>query len=153
VRYAVTAPGARGSGVAFLSELTISFVLITTILVTSNRKNAEARYTPYFVGFLYAGFIPFESPLSGMSMNPARSFAPAVHAGYWHALWIYFSAPTLGMLAGAEVFLRARDGLRPFSAKLHHNRKRCIFCHEATRFAHSIAIILALGRRTKPGVI
>jgi aquaporin Z len=111
-------------------------VLITTILVTSNRETL-ARYTPYFVGFLYAGFIPFESSLSGMSMNPARSFAPALHAGYWQALWIYFTAPTLVMLAGAEVFSRARDGLRPFCAKLRYdNRKRCIVRHEAMRFAH-----------------
>jgi aquaporin Z len=133
VRYAVTAPGARGSSVAFLGELTISFVLMTTILVASNRE-ALARYTPYLVGFLYALFILFEAPLSGMSMNPARSFAPALHASYWHALWLYFTAPTLGMLVAAEVFLRSRGGVRPFCAKLHHaNNKRCIFHHEAAR--------------------
>jgi aquaporin Z len=129
IRYAVTTPGARGNVVAFLGELTISFLLMITILVASNRE-ALARYTPYFVGFLYAVFILFETPLSGMSMNPARSFAPALHASYSHAVWLYFAAPTLGMLVAAEVFLRARGGVRPFCAKLHHaNDKRCIFQH------------------------
>lgn len=129
VRYAVTAPGVRGSALAFAGELTISFVLMSTILVASNRETL-ARYTPYFVGFLYAAFIILESPLSGMSMNPARSFAPALQTSYWHALWLYFVAPTLGMLVAAEVFLRARRGVHPFCAKLHHtNNKRCIFRH------------------------
>jgi len=129
VRYAVTAPGVRGSTQAFFGELTISFVLMLSILVASNRE-ALARYTPYLVGLLYALFITLESPLSGMSMNPARSFAPALHASYWHALWLYFLAPTLGMLFAAEVFFRARGQVPPFCAKLHHaNNKRCIFRH------------------------
>lgn len=90
-----------------------------------------ARYTPYFVGALIAVYITFEAPLSGMSTNPARTFGPAFHAGYWHAMWIYFLAPTLGMLAAADVFLRVRGGTPPYCAKLHHdNDKRCIFHHE-----------------------
>jgi aquaporin Z len=139
VRYAVTAPGARGSALAFVAELTMSFVLMLTILVTSNRE-PFVRYTPYFVGFWYAAFIFLEAPLSGMSMNPARSFAPALHVGYWHALWVYFTAPTVGMLIAAEVFLRARGGAAPYCAKLDHaSGKRCIFRHgTAPRSAKSI---------------
>jgi aquaporin Z len=129
VRYAVTMPGMYGKAVAFVAEGTISFVLMITILVTSNREGL-ARYTPYFVGALYAIFITFETPLSGMSMNPARTLGSAFNAGSWHALWIYFTAPTLGMLVAAEVFLRARGGVGPYCAKLTHaNNKRCIFHH------------------------
>ena len=63
-------------------------------------------------------------------MNPARTFGSAFYASYWHALWIYFIAPALGMLAGAELFLRTRGGAPPYCAKLHHaNDKRCIFQH------------------------
>ena len=81
-------------------------------------------------GRLALGPEPFETPLSGMSMNPARTLGPAAFAGYWHALWIYFVAPTVGMLAAGAVFLRARHGRPPFCAKLHHaNNKRCIFRH------------------------
>ena len=129
IKYAVTAPGSRGIAVAFIAELTISFVLMSTILVASNREKLS-RYAPHLVGLLYATFIILEAPLSGMSMNPARSFAPALHANYWHDLWLYFAAPTLGMLVAAEVFLRARGGIPPFCAKLHHaNNQRCIFRH------------------------
>lgn len=129
IRYAVTTPGTGGSAVAFVGETTISFVLMLTILVSSN-WDSLARYTPYMVGLLYAIFITLEAPLSGMSMNPARSFGPALHVSYWHAIWLYFTAPTLGMLVAAEVFLRARSGVHPFCAKLHHaNDKRCIFRH------------------------
>ena len=129
VHYAVTAPGIYGKIGAFLGELIISFALMATILLTSNRSNL-ARYTPYFVGALYAIFIAIETPLSGMSMNPARTLGSAFPAGYWQALWIYFLAPTFGMLVAAEFFLRARQGVGPFCAKLHHdNNKRCIFQH------------------------
>lgn len=140
VRYAVTAPGIFGNAGAFAGEVVISFILMTTILFASN-QNALARYTPYFVGGLYATFITFESPLSGMSMNPARTFGSAFRAGYWHAFWIYLIAPALGMLAASQMFLWIREGIGPYCAKLHHaNDKRCIFRHgyQVARYRISI---------------
>jgi aquaporin Z len=137
VQYAQTVPGMYGSAAAFLGELTISFVLMITILFGTNAAKL-ARYTPYFVGVLYAVFIAVEAPLSGMSMNPARTFGSAFGANYWHALWIYLIAPCLGMLAGAEVFLRVRRGVGPYCAKLHHaNNKRCIFVHSEPQLARA----------------
>jgi len=129
VRYAATLPGKYGNGVAFVAEAIISFCLMITVLFVSNHAPL-ARYTPCFVGALYAVFITFETPLSGMSMNPARTFGPALQSWYWHALWVYFLAPPLGMLVASEVFLWARGGFGPYCAKLHHsNTKRCIFRH------------------------
>jgi aquaporin Z len=129
VRDAVTVPGVLGNVGAFAGELVISFILMSTILFTSNRAALE-RYTPYLVGALYQVFITFETPLSGMSMNPARTFGSAFGADYFRAFWIYLIAPTLGMLAGAELFLWVRKGAGPYCAKLHHdNGKRCIFRH------------------------
>jgi aquaporin Z len=129
VRYAITAPGRFGISGAFLGELAISFILMTSILVASNRGGLR-RFTPYLVGALYATFITFESPVSGMSMNPARTFGSAIFASYWLAFWLYLIAPTLGMLAGAEVFLWGRRGIGPYCAKLDHdNHERCIFHH------------------------
>jgi aquaporin Z len=129
VRYAVTAPGMYGSTVAFVAEVAISFVLMLIVLFLTNNKTL-APYTAFFVGVLIAIYFTFEAPLSGASTNPARSFGSALHADYWHALWIYFLAPTLGMLGAAEVFLRVRGGTGPYCAKLHHaNNKRCIFHH------------------------
>ena len=105
---------------------------MSAILFASNDQ-VLARYTHHFAAILAAVYIAFESPLSGMSTNPARTFGPAVYARYWHALWIYFVAPPLGMLAAGEVFLLVRHGKGPYCAKLHHhNDKRCIFCHSET---------------------
>ncbi len=130
VRYAVTAPGVYGAAVAFAAELAISFILMITVLLVTNHKGL-ARYTPYFVGSLYAVNITFETPLSGMSMNPARTFGPAAYGGYWNNLWIYFIGPTVGMVAAGAVFLWARHGAPPYCAKLDHaNNKRCIFLHD-----------------------
>jgi aquaporin Z len=129
VRYAVTVPGMYGSSVAFVAELTISFILMITVLFATNHKRL-APYTAYFVGVLIATYYTFEAPLSGMSTNPARTFGSALYANYWHALWIYFIAPSMGMLAAGELFLRVRRGAAPYCAKLHHaNNERCIFHH------------------------
>lgn len=129
VRYAVTMPGVYGSTLAFVAELTISFFLMITVLFATNHK-ALAPHTAYFVGLLIAIYYIFEAPLSGMSTNPARTFGSAVHANDWHSLWIYFIAPSMGMLAASEVFLRVRRGAAPYCAKLHHaNNERCIFHH------------------------
>jgi aquaporin Z len=132
VRYAATMPGIYGNKIAFVAELAISFILMSAILFTSNDK-ILAPYTHYFAAILVAAYIAFESPISGMSTNPARTFGPALYGGYWSALWIYFTAPPMGMLAAAEVFLLVRQGKPPSCAKLHHhNDKRCIFRHSAT---------------------
>ena len=71
-------------------------------------------------------YIAFEAPLSGMSLNPARSVASAVPSGLWHGIWIYLIAAPLGMLLAAELHLRL--GRRTPCAKLHHfTQRRCIF--------------------------
>jgi aquaporin Z len=129
VRYAATMPGIYGDNIAFVAELAISYILMSVVLFASNH-DVLSHYTHHFAAMLVAVYIAFESPLSGMSMNPARTFGPAVFASYWHAFWIYFIGPPLGMLAAAEVFLLVREGKPPYCAKLHHhNNKRCIFCH------------------------
>jgi aquaporin Z len=128
VHFAVTRPGPRGVAIAFLAEATISFLLMTVVLVATNHAR-YARYTGLFAGLLVAAFITIEAPLSGMSMNPARTLGSAFWAGDWTALWLYFTAPPLGMLVAAEIYLRRRGPEGIFCAKLHHlNEKRCIFC-------------------------
>jgi aquaporin Z len=127
VNYVATVPGMSGEAVAFSAEVIITCILISVVLRVSNAANL-ARYTGLFAGALVATFIGLEAPLSGMSMNPARSFASAVPAHVWTAFWIYFTAPPLGMLLAAELYLRLRGSKKVFCAKLHHhNDKRCIF--------------------------
>ena len=126
VNYAVTNPGVLGVTGAFLGELVISLGLMTAVLVVSNLSRL-ARFTGLCAGALVATYITVEAPLSGMSMNPARTLASALPAEAWIALWIYFTAPLLGMLGAAELYRRF-GRRRVGCAKLHHrNGYRCIF--------------------------
>jgi aquaporin Z len=128
VNYVVTVPGPDGSAAAFLAEFIISFGLMFEVLVVSNIHRL-ARFTGLLAGVLLAIYIAVEAPFSGMSMNPARTFASALPAHLWTALWVYFIAPPLGMLLAAVFYLWLK-GHPVFCAKLHHdNDKRCIFRH------------------------
>jgi aquaporin Z len=127
VNYVVTVPGAGGAALAFLAEAAISCGLMLAVLGFSNRKTI-ARYAGVVAGLLVAIYITIEAPISGMSMNPARTFGSAAVADYWTALWIYFTAPPLGMLVAAEWRARRHGLATVLCAKLHHdNHKRCIF--------------------------
>lgn len=128
VNYVATLPGRFGPGVAFLAEFLISFMLMSVVLRVSSTERI-ARYTGLFAGTLAATYISLEAPLSGMSMNPARTFGSAFSAQVWTSLWIYFTAPPLGMLVAAEAYVRLEGRRKVACAKLHHqNSKRCIFC-------------------------
>jgi aquaporin Z len=134
VSYVATMPGTQGPWVAFVAEVGISALLMLTVLSVSNTPRF-ARFTGVCAGVLVALYISLEAPLSGMSMNPARSFASAVPAFMWQNFWIYVIAPVLGMLAGAQVFLLFRNRQRIGCAKLlHPEGQRCIHCgHEPRR--------------------
>ena len=133
VKYVATLPGPAGVQVAFLAETAISFLLVTVVLIFTNRSAAIARWTGVIAGLCVAAFIIFESLLSGMSLNPARTFGSALISHLWTSLWIYFTAPLLGMLLAAELFALMKA--RVACAKYHHqNHFRCIFCeHQASR--------------------
>ena len=127
VNYATTLPGRDGPIVALFAEIIISFILMSVVLTVSNTKRL-ARWTGIFAGVLVATYITIESPISGMSMNPARTLSSAFGAQVWMSLWIYFVAPPVGMLLAAEVYQRLRVWPAVACAKLHHyNNHRCIF--------------------------
>ena len=127
VNFAITHPGERGEAAAFVSEVLITFLLMTVILNVSNSRRL-ARFTGLAAGTMVMLFIMFEAPLSGMSMNPARSFASDFVGMQWQGLWIYFVAPVIGMMGAAEVFVRTRGLHSVICAKLNHSgNARCIF--------------------------
>jgi aquaporin Z len=127
VLYVATVPGPLGPLGALAGEAAITFVLMSVVLRASNTARL-APLTGLFAGALVAAYITLEAPLSGMSMNPARSLASALPAGTWPSLWIYFTAPPLGMLMAAELYVRRRGLAGVFCAKLHHDASsRCIF--------------------------
>ncbi len=113
--------------VSFIAEFIISFGMMTMVLVTSNHAKLS-RFTPYFAGILVAIYISLEAPISGMSMNPARTFGSAIFANVWNDWWIYFVAPPLAMLAAGEVYVRLKGAHSVLCAKFdHYSKMRCIF--------------------------
>lgn len=122
----VTTLPSHGVALAFALETAISFGLMLTVLSFMSRDRL-AQYTGFAAGVLVACYIAIEAPYSGMSMNPARSFASAAPARFFADLWIYFVAPPLGMWAAAVLHrtLRMPSGC----AKLAHAAgARCIHC-------------------------
>jgi aquaporin Z len=122
VNYAVTVPGPSGPAAAFLAELFMAFVLMGVVLWTANNP-LLALYTSYLVGVLIALYILFFAPVSGFSINPARTVGSAVFANVWTAWWLYFAAPLLGMLTAAEIYRFAFGADRILCAKLHPDAK------------------------------
>jgi aquaporin Z len=130
VDYAVTVPGRYGTAAAFFAELFMSVVLMAAVLWMSNRPQL-AKHTSSVVGCLIAFYILVFAPVSGFSINPARTVGSAVFAHVWTSEWIYFVAPMGGMLGVAELYFRFAGANSILCAKLHPDaRYPCPFlCH------------------------
>jgi aquaporin Z len=127
VNYAVTIPGRYGTAAAFFAELFMATLLMAIVLWISNRPSL-AKYTGYVVGTLIMLYVFFFAPVSGFSINPARTTGSAVFANVWTAGWLYFVAPLLGMFCAAEAYLRIFGADRILCAKLNPDPKyRCPF--------------------------
>jgi aquaporin Z len=129
VQWGLTLPG-EGYSVAeaFLAEVVITFLLVFLVLFcVSNQR--FARFTPWLAGALVAFLVFVEAPISGTSLNPARSLAPALVSLRFEHHWLYWVAPVLGALLAVSLFSRVIDTRqRPGCAKLFHTeRYRCIF--------------------------
>jgi aquaporin Z len=137
VSYVATVPGPGGVLIALLAEAAISCVLMLVILLTTNTPRLT-RLTGVFAGCLVALFITLEAPLSGMSMNPARTLASALPGSLWQGLWLYFVGPSAGMLLAVEIYRLLRGTAEVACAKLnHHTQRRCIFrCNHVAEGGH-----------------
>lgn len=126
VDHVVTVPGQAGVTIAFVAEFLMSMLLIYIILLVSNRMRWE-RLTGLAAGALVAIYITVEAPLSGMSINPARTFASALPADRWSGWWLYLIAPVTGMLTGVELYRRCWPRSVVRRAKLVWcDKQRCI---------------------------
>ncbi len=122
VEYAVTVPGKWGTMAAFSAELFMSALLMGAVLWMTNRSSL-ATYTSYVVGLLIALYILFFAPVSGFSINPARTTGSAVFADIWTAVWLHFVAPLSGMFGVAEIYIRNYGSDRILCAKLHPDQR------------------------------
>ena len=127
VQYAVTVPGDGYSTVfALVAETIITFLLVFTIFVCVN-KPAVAPRTGIIAGTLVALLVMIEAPVSGTSLNPARTLGPAVMVPMYRDIWIYFVGPCLGALIAVAAYTQQWGG-GTVCAKLYHTEKyRCPF--------------------------
>lgn len=84
---------------SFVLEFILTALLMLVVLSVSIGAKEKGITAGIAVGSIIALEAMFAGPICGASMNPARSFAPAIISGQWSALWIYLVAPTLGALS------------------------------------------------------
>jgi aquaporin Z len=137
-RYLVTTPGTYGRLTAFIAEFVLSGLLMGIVLYALNHR-LLVRFSPILVALLTVSYFAFCSSISGFSVNPARTFSPALFARIWQGIWIYFSAPCLGMLTSAAIYIKRMGSNRVYCANVFHDRQStCPFpCHFESLFLES----------------
>ena len=100
---------------AFLWELVLTFLLMLVIMAVATDSRAVGEAAAVAIGGTVGLDAMFGGPLTGASMNPARSLGPAVVSTHLDALWIYLTAPVAGAIAGVLVdrCIRGRGDDRP----------------------------------------
>lgn len=83
---------------SLVMELVLGFILMFVILNVSTGAKEKGIMAGVAVGATIAMGALFAGPVSGASMNPARSIGPALVSGYWEHLWIYLVGPVVGAL-------------------------------------------------------
>lgn len=121
-----------GSGLsvleAFAAEIFMTFVLVISILIMLSHERT-AKFTPLIVILVVTLAVVFGAQVSGTSLNPARSFGPALATNLWTNQWIYFAAPITGaILASIAYHAKVFGKMKLKTAKLfHHDSYRCIY--------------------------
>ena len=97
---------------ALLMEITLTALLVSVILGTASAAQNVGAIAALGVGGYIALAGLWAAPVSGVSMNPARSFGPALASGYWTSYWVYLVGPLTGALiaVGFAFVLRGRGG-------------------------------------------
>lgn len=122
VQFGATAPGPGWTWMAALpAEIACTFALAFLIFVSIN-KPALAAWTGLFAGGLVALMVAIVAPVSGMSVNPARSAAPALFVPLVRDQWLYIVGPIAGAWLAAAAY-RRQLGSSTICAKLYHTAK------------------------------
>ena len=95
---------------SFILEVVLTAILTLTILSVSTGAREKGITAALAIGGVVGLEALFAGPISGASMNPARSLAPAIVSGQTQHLWIYLSATTLGALLAVPLCFCSRSG-------------------------------------------
>lgn len=147
VQLGITLPGEGYSALtAFIAEIVITFLLVALILFCVNKQRFATK-TPYLAGALVAFLVFVEAPISGTSLNPARSFAPSLLTNTYTDQWLYWLGPPVGAVLAVLLFVQLvakKD--RGGCAKLFHTeRYRCIFLDCAYRVVKAGTVVFREG--------
>lgn len=93
-------------------EIVLSFILMFVILGSGLDRRAHVGFAGLAIGLTVGLEAAFMGPITGASMNPARSFGPAVVAGIWQHHWIYWIAPILGAQLAVMVYRQLSHGFQ-----------------------------------------
>jgi MIP family channel proteins len=104
-----TVPNIHGVDAALLSELVLTFFLALVVLVVATDSRAEGSMAAIAVGGYVAMAATGWGQVAGASMNPARSFGPAVAANVWNTHWVYWAAPIAGALLAVVAYQMLRE--------------------------------------------
>ena len=95
---------ANGAMQSFVLEIILTFILMFVILQVATGSKEQGLFAGAAIGAVVLLEAMFAGPVSGASMNPARSFAPAIISGHTEHLWIYLIAPITGALPAIVVY-------------------------------------------------
>ncbi|MBV8149066.1 MAG: aquaporin [Candidatus Eremiobacteraeota bacterium] len=87
--------------IAFVTEVIVTFLLMLVILATAHDQAVVGKQAAIAVGLAVAACGFFAGPISGASMNPARSIPPQIFGGRFDIIWIYAFAPCIGAALAA----------------------------------------------------
>jgi MIP family channel proteins len=93
-----------GTGTALVYEIVLTALLMFVIIAVATDTRAVGAAAAIAIGGTVALHALFGGPLTGASMNPARSFGPALAAGEWQDFWIYVLGPVVGAALGASAY-------------------------------------------------
>ena len=93
-----------GAGGAFVIEWLLSFALMLVIMAVATDERVAEGFAAIAVGLTVGFCAMMGGPLTGASMNPARSLGPALNGGVWDAHWVYWLAPITAMIAAARCY-------------------------------------------------
>ena len=97
-----------GAGTALLYEVVLSAFLMFVIVAVATDTRAVGAAAALAIGGTVGLDALFGGPITGASMNPARSFGPALASGTWTDFWIYVAGPVLGASLGALAYQLVR---------------------------------------------
>lgn len=109
------------TGSAFLMEVLLSFALMFVIMSVATDDRVAPGFAALAIGLTVGFCALMAGPLTGASMNPARSLGPAAAAGVWRAHWLYWLAPTIGTILAAQVYEFLRESRAPQLAEPSRN--------------------------------